>query len=263
MADALFWILCRSGLWHAWPQGGNSSLCGCVTKEDLRKAPAKQIVRTLPKEALVCKCCTRSRLGRSAAARMLPKGSVAAQWWAYLRRHLITQRVHISTANGRLLAKHLAAVGSPTDTAAVAVYEQIRTLLLTPRPQRVRTRNGHSQMYKVTRLKEALAALPPTAASLQHVANAMQLWRRITGRGVNSKTERYRTDTVVETMLAVSNLEAYIRSQHNLGRSSLAQMFHPSTLTRAAKNPNLRGAMDPKTQAYWDRAKHQLTIVEE
>jgi len=267
MLNELFWLEFRSGRWHAWPVGGRSSLCGTITRESLRKAPAKQILRMLPTDAPACISCTRRRLGRTPIVQkqQLAKGSVTAQWLSYLRRHLITKRIKISTKNELLLAGHLATIGAPSEPKATFVYEQIRTLLLTPRPQIVASRGGRgtSRMYKITRLKEALAALPPTTTALLHVAQGMALWRKITGRSVDSKVEKFQTDTVVETMLAVPNLEAYIRHLHNKGWSSLAQMFHPNTLARSQQEPALRGALDPKTSAYWEQAKQQLTIVEE
>lgn len=263
--SSMFYLQWRSGTWHAWPKGGASTVCGRVNVQNLRNAPAKQILPQLPPGAPLCGSCTRRRTVRGGKRIViLEHGSDAAAWLAFLRRHLIAKRIKIGAPNERTLAKHLASCGPPTDPKAVAVYNQIRTLLLTPRRQKAKGRGGQDTvMYKIIGLKETLAALPPDATSLQHVANAMHLWRKITGRVVDPRFERYRTETVIETMLAVPNLEAYIIHLHNQGWSSLAQMFHPSTLSRARKAPALRGALDKKTQEYWEQVKGTLNIVED
>jgi hypothetical protein len=151
----------------------------------------------------------------------------------------------------------LADVGTPSDPEAVAVYEQLRTLLLTPR---FRRRNGRSTL-QITHLREALDALPPDAAVLRQVAETMRLWQKITGRSV--KQDRFQADRVIKTMLEVPEPEAYIRHLDAQGLPHFAAMFHPNTLERARKAPALRGVFDARNTEYWQQLRGQLNVVED
>lgn len=188
-------------------------------------------------------------------------------WLTLLGAHIAKLRgshggrgMRVARAAKIALAERLATVGGPGDPAAVAVYEQIRVLLLTPR--RHKRRNGHT-ILKLVHIKEALAVLPPDPIQLAHVAETMKLWRSITGR-TPDRGESFKPDTVITTMLAISNPEPYIRQLHARGFSSLAGMFHPNTLARAkGKDTTLRGVFDKQNTAYWKQLEGQLNIVGE
>lgn len=249
------WLQLRTKKWHAWPHGGTRSVCGTVTADDLRITAAKQIKAVLPVGEVMCGSCARS-LGSRAPTPTDPKGRLDAQacaWLALLRKHLVRVRVRVRVAELRALATRLAAVGPTADPDAVAVYEQIRVLLLTPR--RHKRRNGHTVM-KITHLREALEALGPTPQALIHVAAAMKAWRHITEREV-SRGERFRADTVITSMLAVPAPTPYIQHLHAKGLSNLALMFHPNTLERRKKDAALRGIFSGSGD-YMQRTADQL-----
>ncbi len=207
----------------------------------MRKYPAKSIAMVLPEGAVTCGTCRR-KLG---LVQGVPNGATVGEtqatahtgaWLGLLRRHLTRVRARVAEGTLRELAERLSAVGGTGDAEAVAVYEQVRMLLLTPR---VHTTRGRTVM-KITRLKETLEALPPDAEALSHVASTMALWRRVTGREM-TRSERFRPDTVVRAMLAVPTPEPYIKHLHDKGLSALALMFHPNTLEARRGDAALRG----------------------
>ncbi|KKK42766.1 hypothetical protein LCGC14_3169520, partial [marine sediment metagenome] len=231
-------------------------VCGTVTADDLRITAAKQIKNVLPMGEVMCGSCARS-LGPRAPIPTDPEGKLDAQacsWLALLRKHLIRARVRVRVAELRALATRLAAVGPTTDPDAVAVYEQIRVLLLTPR--RHKGPKGHTVM-RISHLREALKSLGPTPQALLHVAAAMKAWRRITGREVN-RGERFRADTVVASMLAVPAPAPYIQHLHTKGLSNLALMFHPNTLEHRKKDAAIRGIFSGSGD-YMQRTADQLS----
>ena len=233
------WILHKTGKWHAWPKGGRRSKCGTLTLDDLRVLPARRIVQVLPNGAVVCGTCGRmvGKVASTTAGRMKLGGSASA-WLGHLRKHLMRVRVQIRDSTLRDLARRLGEVGPPEDPQAIATYDQIRVLLLTP--QRHLKRDGHT-IQKITRLKEALALLPKDdPQKLHHVAETMRLWRRITGRTVGAR-EKFRADTVVASMLEVPTPEPYIKHLHSMGLSNLALMFHPNTIERRKSDAAVRG----------------------
>ena len=249
------WLLTHTKKWHAWPRGGTRSKCGTVTFDYLRTNPAKRISSTPPPEgANICGSCNRGLTpADTVTVGKHPLGAQAAAWLALLNKHLIRVRVQVKAADKRDLAMRLASVGATSDPAAGAVYEQIKALLLTPR--RHRRRDGVTVM-KIMHLRKALDKLPPSAKALQHVAESMQLWRRITGRDIGSG-EHFRPDTVIESMLEVPAPEAYIHHLHSKGLSNLALMFHPNTLEKRKSDPAVRGVFGGSTE-YWKQTTEQL-----
>ena len=232
------WVLVTTKKWHAWPVGARRSYCGTVTVDDLSTTPAVAIAPQLPEGAVVCGSCA-PHAGLSVPIKKKGQRKLNTQgaaWLGYLRRHLVRVGARAAERELRAVAAHLANVGPTTDAAALAVFEQIRALLLTPR--RHRTINGVTVM-KITRLREAVKALPPETKALHHLAEALRTWRRITGRDV--KGEKFRPDTVIKAMLEVPAPEAYIEYAHSKGLSPLALMFHPNTIKNCRTHSAVRG----------------------
>lgn len=260
------WILARTGRWHAWPHGARRSICGTLTADNLRVTPAVRIQSTLPPptDDPLCGTC-RSKLGipvgRDATT---PTDSRVIAWLEVVGKHLARiqgrhggRSLTIDRRTKRVLAERLALIGAPDNPEAIAVYDQIRLLLLSPKMHR--RRNGHT-ILKLAYIKEALTKLPPRVDAIQHVAESVKLWRRITGRDL-SANERFRPDTVIETTLAIPMPEPYIRHLHTKGISALAAIFHPNTLERFKKDPALRGIFGGDfggSSEYWARTAEQL-----
>lgn len=238
MSSAPSWVLVSTDRWHAWGVGSYQTVCGKVSTRDLSKRPAKAIADAPPEGAVVCLLCERA-IGSTniPCSTKKPLGGVAGVWLGLLRKHLLHVRARVAEPTLRELATRLSMIGAPGDPSTVVIYDQIRALLLTPRYQR---RRGPFTVMQITRLKEALEALPPTTEALHHVATATKMWRRITGRQISS-SERFKADTVVRTMLQVPNPEAYIEHLYSRGLYDLALMFHPNTLESRKKDAALRG----------------------
>ncbi len=245
--------------WHAWPRGGESTMCGTITATKLITTPLKAVTHKLPEGAVVCKLCIRAlgpghQLTKAPAKRRRPLDKQTEGWLVTLNAHLARYHLIVAAPLRLELAKRLSAVGSNQDAHAVAVYEQIRTLLLTPRLHR--RDSGKGGGMKIVGLRKALDALPPDAQSLNQIATSMRMWRHITQRSVD-KGERFRADTVIAAMLEVPAPEPYIRHLHGRGLSSLAVMFHPNTLKARSKDAALRGVFTG-SKDYWARTVEQL-----
>lgn len=244
--------------WHAWPKGGQSSMCGTLTATKLHTTPLRSVTHTLPEGAVVCRLCVRA-LGpgtvlTSPAKGHRPLDKQTEGWLITLNAHLARYHLIVAAPLRLELAKRLASIGPTTDAHAVDVYEQIRELLLTPRLHR--RDSGKGGGMKIVGLRDALKALPPDARSLNQVAASMKMWRHITQRSVD-KGERFHVDTVITAMLEVPAPEPYIRHLHGRGLSSLAVMFHPNTLKARSKDAALRGVFGG-TKDYWARTAAQL-----
>lgn len=252
----LFWVQATTRLWHAWPRGGIRSMCGKLSRDGLQAAPAKAIATVLPTDAQLCGGC-RLKLGALAPATTLPKsitpGTGAAEWFGFLRRHLMRARVHLNAEDQALLASRLASLGACTDPQARAAFEQVRELLLTPRGNH---RNGGHATTKIVGFRKALDALPPDPLALARVAAAMRAWHRITGRRVTGNT-RFNPEVVIAAMLSVPAPEPYIEHLFRGGVSELAMLFHPNTLARHKQTSALRGVFGGGTD-YWQDTAAQL-----
>lgn len=256
MVDSLKWLQGSTGKWHAWPRGGRRSLCGTLTVEHLRAQPAIQITEVFPEGQDLCQSC------RRAACVVDPKDSVqgvAGAWVGLLRRHMAHVHVRIAEATLRELANRLAEVGSPDSAEAREVYNQIKSLFLTPL-RRTTKKNGKTlTIVTLPYLTEAVAKLPPNTHALEQIASTLRTWRSITQR--DPSIDRCRPDLVVEVMLQLpSKPESYIRHLNARGLPNLAAMFHPNTLQRAKKETSLRG-MFAGTTEYWNDTEDQLNII--
>lgn len=255
------WILTHSNKWHAWPQGGRSTICGRVNIEHLRQSPAIKIGgEPVQGEGAVCTTCGRKTRYAPPAAQSVADAN-AALWLGHLRRHVT--RVHVRAAKGTLeaLAARLSLVGSPDTPEGLEVFEQVRVLLLTPvaqRTARLRRDGNHTVIMTLPHLKAALKALPPTRDAILHVTRALRSYRNITHR--DPTADRFKADRVIETMLQIPAPDQYITHLNERGLPYLAAMFHPNTLDRAKKEPALRGLFAGSNE-YWDNTADQLRIV--
>jgi hypothetical protein len=247
------WVQTQTKKWHAWATGGERTLCGKLSRIDLQMKAARAIAALLPEGAVVCHLCRRAV--PEVALVVDPKTKhledpVAAAWLPILNAHFARYGLRVALPTKHTLATRLATLGSPGDPQADALYNHLRALLLTPRPRR-------GGRLSLGRLKEALDALPPDPQALNHIAAAVKAWCRITGREMERGGERFKTDTVITTMLAVPDPEAYIRHLHSQGLTALAQMFHPSTLDNHRTDAALRGVFGGSNE-YWNRTANQL-----
>lgn len=249
------WILNGTGKWHAWPRGGRQTVCGRINVEHLRVTPAKQILHEKPDGELCDTCARKLRL----VAHEVCGSDSAAAWAGVLRRHLTKVRVRLADVLVVALATRLAEVGPPQDATARAVFAQVRDFLLRPEWIRRSYGSGTSRSFaRLPNLKTVLAALPPEPKALQRLAGALDTWHRITGRIIT--LERCNAARVIETIFQIPSVEPYVQHLHARGHPHLALMFHPNTLTRAKKEPALRGMFAGST-AYWDSNHSQLTVV--
>jgi hypothetical protein len=265
MTVPMLWVLGNQRRWHAWAKGGVRSLCGLLTRDDLQAMPAKAIAAELPDGVQLCRGC-RTKLGPlDPTALVLPKsitsGTSAAEWFGFLRRHLVRASVHLNDEDQAAFAIRLAALGSCADPDALAIFDQVRELLLTPRG------NPRTKKYtakKIIGFKKSLAALPPHPQALARVASAMRAWHRITGRRITGNT-KFASETVIAAMLEVPAPEPYIAHLFRSGVSELAMIFHPNTLARHKHTAALRGVFGGGTD-YWTQTADQLahqTITDE
>lgn len=255
MANALRWILTKK--WHAWPLTGRRTLCGTVTVEHLRESPAQRIERTPPVDADFCQNCKRK------AGIVTPSSLAAteAAWMGHLRRHLTRVRVRVAEATLVELAGLLAEVGAPESSAGRDVFDQVRSLLLTPMRRTSRSAAGRTvTVVTLPYLKETIAKLPPRTGALTQIAAALRCYRTITRR--DPTTDRFRPDRVVEVMLQLPTPEPYIRHLLDRGLPHLAAMFHPNTLARAKRETALRGLF-AGTNDYWTDTSQQLNVITE
>lgn len=256
-----YWVLTNK--WHAWPSGGQASVCTHLTKLRLAQNPAKKIQQAVPTadDHPICKTCA-AKTGVQ-ATQPQDLNEIETAWVRHIGIHLARiakghGRGDAHTKIKRLIAIRLATIGPPSDPEALAVYEQIQMLVLTPRRIQGARRSTTTLTYKY--VKEALDMLPPDPAKLRHVATTMKLWRQITGQNV-STSSKFHADTVIRSMLQISNPEAYIRHLEEQGFNSLAGMFHPNTLERAKRDTSLRGAFDNQDAQYWETLKNQVKVV--
>ncbi len=252
--SGLHWIRWSKGKWHAWPYGGRRSLCGGRAYADLLSSPVHAVETSLSPFAAreACARCLRltgpeQREDRSSAS----KGTYAEEWRGVLTARARGRRVVGAKENLDLLASRLAEVGSPSQEYPRNVGENVILVVAVPLRDRTLT------LFPYVK---AVVALLPGRESLVHVARAVERWREITGR--DPRSERFRPDTVISTMLQVPTPEPYVRHLHSKGWSSLAQMWHPNTLEAAKKDPHLRGTFGG-TPDYWARTQNDLVIVRE
>jgi hypothetical protein len=229
--------------WHAWPIGGKESLCGALSKGTVRVfQDVLEASQSLPAQD-VCAPCQNQ-----------------LQWLGLISRHLLAVRAKLAEDGRRALAARLAEIGSPEDVAAREVWVEMQQFLLAP--WRCSRHNGNGRSYTTTTLPcvdMALAIVAPGTQGLLRLAGALRTFRTVTGV---TSYGRYHADQVVQAVLEIPDIEAYVRHLKGRGLDSLAAVFHPNTLARARREPALRGVF-AGTGAYWEATKDQLNIVEE
>lgn len=246
---AIHWVLYPpKRKFHAWRHGDRESVCGTLTVAQLRERPASNMVERLEDGQLPCGTCRRIvEMGKQA-------GSPAAAWLGFIVRHL--KRMHCTAPRLDLeaVAALLVETGPPDDPAALELFEQVKTLLLTP--MRVRAGNG-KEYQRLVGLRDALAQLAPKSGSLAMVAAALRCWRNVMGR---TNPGHFRPDRVIEVMLQVPEPEVYLKHMKERGLEPLGVAFHPNVLARAKKEPSLRGLFGGSSD-YWKRTADQLNVV--
>lgn len=261
----MHWIQVSNKRWHAWRSGSHASLCGSVNVAHLRLNPAKRIQITAPLEEVLCSKCSR-KAGVCPTSNASPDVLTSA-WVGYIRRHLTHVHARVADKVITALASRLAEIGTPADAGALQAYELIKMFLLTPRSKSIQSassRSGRACIATIPRLKEALAVLPKEHGALLQVAATLCLWQEITGR--NLIQERFKPDTVLETIFKIPSPAPYIKHLHSRGFSYLAAVFHPNTLERTKKDTSLRGLFsrnsDYSTDDYWNSTSERRVVTE-
>ena len=243
----LHWVLYPTKRkWHAWRTGEKECICGTLTVAHLKEHALSGVVNELSDEQVPCGSCRR----------ILERGnSPASAWIGFIRRHIKHQHCAMPAQDDLdAVAELLIETGPPDDPAAVELFEQIKTLLLTP--MRFKTETGRERR-RIVGLKESLALLAPRSGSLAAVAAIFRCWRTVMGR---QDPGHFRADRVIEGMLQVPEPEAYLQYCKTNGLEPLGVAFHPNVLARAKREPALRGMFGGSGE-YWKSTAGQLNIV--
>lgn len=258
------WILTARGTWHAWNATTQRSVCGAVNTEDLRRTPVRQIAAQAPAivgaGVRVCRVCAPTdAAGGKLLFAALP--AAAVPWDQAVSRYCAQGRMTVAVGVRHALAVRLAeAAPSAGSVRGRQVFAVVRDLLLRPRNV-AWTQGGRRRQHAcLPYLAAAVAALPLGVQAVARVVDTVQMWQAITGLQVAN--ERYRAETVIQTMLQVPDTEkeTYMRQLHGRGLSALALMFHPATLERARRDTALHGAFSGSGE-YWAQTQDQLHIV--
>lgn len=253
------WILTARKKWHAWQQGSRRSLCGRLTADTLREAPALDVADQLQPEAYADACKTCRELTGVQQGPSPDATPTEVAWLGFLEKHVGRLHVQASSPALKVLAKMLAEVGPPGSLKAQDVFTQIKTLLLTPINISTVGRRGECRYIRILPcFKDAVDKIPNTDALL-HIANALRCWRKITGL---EQSKISRPDQVISVILQVPTPEPYVRHLNARGLPNLQAMFHPNTLARARNEAALRGVFRGSND-YWTRTTSQLNIVTE
>jgi hypothetical protein len=210
-----------------------------------------EMTTTAPANGVVV-CVNCRRLARLPFA---PVGltTEAAAWYAPLMRHVVRSHVHHAPVLVAAMAERLALLGAPTDPAAAATYAQLRKLL---EPNTVQTAAG--QKVRSLGLRQLVEALPMDGPALHRIGTGLATWERLTGHAV--LRERFNPGTVVSVLLQIPRVVPYIERMQRKGMTALAQMFYPTTLAMARKDPALRGLWH-EAPAYWGGGSEALEVV--
>lgn len=248
-APVVHWLLYPGKKrWHAWLHGDQESACGTLTAAHLQERPASNVVEQLADGQLPCGTCKRLvEMGSQA-------GPPAAAWLGFIVRHLKRKHCTAPRQDLEAVAALLVETGPPDDPAALELFEQVKSLLLTP--MRVRAGNG-KEYQRLVGLRDALAQLAPRSGSLAAVAAIYRCWRNVMGR---QDPGHFRPDRVIEVMLQVPEPEAYLKHMKARGLEPLGVAFHPNVLARAKKEPALRGLFGGSTD-YMKHTADQLNVV--
>lgn len=250
------WILTRNGKWHAWPHGGQTTLCGTINLHTIRTHPARQVSRTIPEEDPRFPICQRCRSKVGIPKAQLASGSPQNRWMGHLRAH--TRRIHVRVSERDLgvLGTLLDEIGPPGTPEGQEIFRAVRILLLSP--VRSQTAGGRS-VTRLPRLRSTLDLLSQRPGSLRHVATAFLVWERLSPQ---SGPGHFKPDQVATVMLALSTagVEVYVQRVVSGGITALGAVFHPNTLDRAKRTGAIRGIFRG-TETYWNQTRDQLRIV--
>ena len=247
------WLRHAGEPWHGWLPGARASLCNEITLYDLATTPVAAAVSQLPTGAqdVLCPACAE----KAGVCGLLSSEAVSALWEGLIRKQFKRHRLRLAAREDiEDFADLLSRLGPPSSPEAAYVWRHLVTVIFKPyKSRRTDAVSGKQRIVTVLPSFKSIVAqrLPPDPDKLRQVAETIALWCRVTGK--NPTEERFNPDKVIQTILEIPEPVAYVtRLKEVLESANLALMFHPTTLSRARKDPALRGL-------WWDGAKHEGT----